>query len=117
MMVGPMFDDVTRDGSDNNVEVSQHHHILAPRSYIYTTSIARYFAYPLAVSHLEVKLSSFTSEILPKMPATTLKLNNGQQIPALGLGCWMSKPVEGDNPETYEMVVQALKVGTSSLCL
>ncbi|KAG7532003.1 hypothetical protein FFLO_03942 [Filobasidium floriforme] len=45
------------------------------------------------------------------MPATTLKLNNGQQIPALGLGCWMSKPVEGDNPETYEMVVQALKTG------
>jgi diketogulonate reductase-like aldo/keto reductase len=44
------------------------------------------------------------------MPSTTLKLNNGHQIPALGLGCWMSKPVEGDNPETYEMVVQALKV-------
>lgn len=44
---------------------------------------------------------------------TTPKLNNGQTIPALGLGCWMSKPVEGDNPETYEMVVQALKVGLS----
>ena len=43
-------------------------------------------------------------------PTATLKLNNGQQIPVLGLGCWMSKPVEGDNPETYEMVVQALKV-------
>jgi diketogulonate reductase-like aldo/keto reductase len=51
------------------------------------------------------------------MPATTLKLNNGQQIPALGLGCWMSKPVEGDNPETYEMVVQALKVSMSSVYL
>ena len=43
-------------------------------------------------------------------PTATLELNNGQQIPVLGLGCWMSKPVEGDNPETYEMVVQALKV-------
>lgn len=26
----------------------------------------------------------------------------------------MSKPVEGDNPETYEMVTKALKVRTSS---
>jgi hypothetical protein len=27
----------------------------------------------------------------------------------------MSKPVEGDNPETYEMVTKALKVGTPCL--
>lgn len=27
----------------------------------------------------------------------------------------MSKPVEGDNPETYEMVTKALKVGRTHL--
>jgi diketogulonate reductase-like aldo/keto reductase len=44
------------------------------------------------------------------MSSPTLKLNDGHSIPTVGLGCWMSKPVEGDNPETYEMVTKALKV-------
>jgi diketogulonate reductase-like aldo/keto reductase len=45
------------------------------------------------------------------MSSPTIKLNDGHSIPTVGLGCWMSKPVEGDNPETYEMVTRALKVG------
>lgn len=32
-------------------------------------------------------------------------------MPVLGLGSWMSKPVEGRDSETYEMVANALKCG------
>lgn len=45
------------------------------------------------------------------MATTHAKLNNGVSIPLLGLGCWMSTPVDSDNPETYDMVSNALKTG------
>lgn len=42
----------------------------------------------------------------------TLKLNTGHAIPAIGMGCWMGKPTPTqDNPETYAMVLECLKLG------
>jgi len=45
------------------------------------------------------------------MPSLHAKLNTGAQIPLIGLGCWMLKKVDADNPETYQMVRDALDVG------
>ncbi|KAM0750838.1 aldo/keto reductase [Meredithblackwellia eburnea MCA 4105] len=46
------------------------------------------------------------------MTVPTAKLNNGLDIPVIGLGCWMGKPgKEGENQEAYQMVVDALKAG------
>jgi glycerol 2-dehydrogenase (NADP+) len=45
------------------------------------------------------------------MPSLHATLNTGAQIPLVGLGCWMLKKVDADNPETYQMVRDALDVG------
>ena len=45
------------------------------------------------------------------MASKTATLNTGAKIPVVGLGCWMLKRVEADNPATYQMVRDALKVG------
>ena len=45
------------------------------------------------------------------MPSLHATLNTGAQIPLIGLGCWMLKKVDADNPETYQMVRDALDVG------
>lgn len=38
-----------------------------------------------------------------------LKLNNGNSIPAIGIGCWMGRVGEGQH--VVEMVKKALKMG------
>ncbi|KAG7529027.1 hypothetical protein FFLO_05820 [Filobasidium floriforme] len=45
------------------------------------------------------------------MTTKTASLNTGAEIPLVGLGCWMLKRVEADNPATYQMVRDALDVG------
>lgn len=45
------------------------------------------------------------------MTTRTATLNNGQTIPLLGMGCWMSQPVEAENQETYDLVAEALRAG------
>lgn len=45
------------------------------------------------------------------MATKTATLNTGATIPLVGLGCWMLKKVEADNPATYQMVLDALRVG------
>lgn len=43
----------------------------------------------------------------PSIPS--LKLNNGNSIPAVGIGCWMGRVGEGQH--VVEMVKKALKMG------
>ncbi|CAE6364237.1 unnamed protein product [Rhizoctonia solani] len=43
------------------------------------------------------------------MSVPSAKLNNGLEVPVVGLGCWMGVP--GRKEETYEMVTRALEIG------
>ncbi|KAG8996325.1 hypothetical protein FRB90_012767 [Tulasnella sp. 427] len=47
------------------------------------------------------------AKVLDSTPVFTL--NNGQKMPAVGLGCWMGSPGEGDRCE--EMVRKGLRIG------
>ncbi|KAM0750837.1 aldo/keto reductase [Meredithblackwellia eburnea MCA 4105] len=50
------------------------------------------------------------------MAVKTVKLNNGYEIPVVGLGCWMGKPGKvGENEEAKRMVIDALKAGYTHL--
>lgn len=47
-------------------------------------------------------------------PHKTHTLNNGLQIPLVGLGCWIEKQAgEEENVATEKMVTDALKVSSS----